>query len=139
VDQRRIANLLQLIVLASLGYAIYNAWSIYNGFEAQLARSAVSAFQGLGGSSGLSGITDQLNNQYGWAHLLINQPWMWLGVVLIFAPAVLGMSRKLNTASASAGSVSPEPSFEYLVECPLCKKPISSSAAACPHCGHSMP
>jgi len=134
MDQRKITSFLQLLGLASLGYAIYNAWSIYNGLEAQLMRGLSGMLQ----ASSSAGWADQLTSPYALPHLIINQPWAWLGVVLLLAPSFLGMTRGGSAPFRSTPPVPDEPTFAYLVECKLCKKPVSSTAPTCPNCGNAM-
>ena len=122
-----IKGLIMLIGLGSLGYGLYAAWSEYQQI-AGLANmflgtgtSARSMFDGLMGSMNMS-LWD----------LVIKQPWVWVGVVLMAAPYVVGIGSGSSSRQADQGA---PPAANIFVDCRSCGQPVRESAPFCPHCG----
>jgi ribosomal protein S27E len=112
----------------------YNAWSAYSAML-DLGNAAASGIAHAGTAvAGLAqSTTASLTQQTLLPRLLLSEPLIWIGVLLLIAPVVL---RHLGTERRPSGSV-PYAGFAY-VECPHCHHPVRANETRCPHCGKTV-
>ncbi len=102
-------SLVQLVGVTCIAYALYNTWLMHGSLELSLM------------SGGLA-----------------QQPFLWLGVVLMVAPWVVGLFVLMlghTHTRARAAALGPTGPSETYHRCRSCGHPVPSSAKVCRQCG----
>ena len=120
-----------VISIASGGY---NAWTTYAATAAHTSPYAAGiAHADVVLSSAMQAAGANLSQQLALPRLLLSEPLIWLGLLLLLAPALLRRFEVRQGQSASAAYAG----YSYL-ECPRCHEPVRFTQNTCPGCGASL-
>lgn len=131
MDQRQWKSLLQLLGLGSLAFGLYDVWADYRViYQANAAMNQVAQGLGVNGAQNMvSSMADGFG--YGLTDLLLKSPWLWVGILLIIAPYVVGLAGAGTPTRANPVSAP----LDLFVNCQQCGGAVKESAPFCPHCG----
>mgnify|MGYP001151855436 CR=1 FL=1 len=126
MNQTQTKSLIQLVGLAFVGFGLYQVWAVV---------ATAAGFAGMIGGPQFQGLYLEVLKSmlpYLWPALL-SEPWIWIGMVLIVAPYLIGLGGR--HAEVPTAPTAPRIPSALYVNCSSCGEAVLETASFCPHCG----